>query len=334
MHFQGAFSNNIKQGVWKYYDEKGRLTTAANFTENTLNGEKTFFDDNGTQLVTEYFEQGNFTGNTDYFSPDGSIKARMEIRNQSRTFQAYHSNGTLRFKTVDWKNKKNDTTKVYFSNGQIKEELSFYKNILLAIGTTYSADGTPINNGDFKDGAGRVIRYFDDLSPSSIAMYKAGLKNGIAQFYHANGRIESAGMFARGAKTGVWKYYSPEGELINSIEHRGDEKDDEFTRSFSPDGLAIEKRACSPEFPGGNRGFNRFLKESFDVLDTLKGSEIIVTIELDEYGFSQALKVHSDVLDKAGCTKLAKAIKSVPRCLPAFEEGMPISSTLTQPYRL
>lgn len=331
LHFQGSFNNDLKQGEWAYYNEKEALVTKATYQNGQLHGAKTFFNSAGQISAVEFYENNHPNGRSDFYSEEGLLKASLEQGAAIRNFQAYHPNGKLRFETIDWKNKKNDTTYVFYDNGQTKESLVFYKNILLSIGATYNEAGESVDNGNFKNGAGKVIRYYDDLKPFSVCMYSAGLKSGIGQLYYPNGQIKEAGLFSKGAKTGVWKYYSIEGELIESIEHRGEVKDDEFVKAFSPDGLEIAKQANVPEFPGGSKSFNKYLKAQFENLDYPKGEKVTVTVDLDEFGFVKDIEVFS--ADNKKQEDLSKAVQDFPRCIPAFNEGVPETSTLVQVYR-
>lgn len=331
LHFQGAFQHNLKTGEWNYYNEKNALTTKATYQSGKLHGPKTFFDAKGNVTAVEFYEDGASNGTTEFYNRDGFLKARLKTDATIRNFEAYHANGELRFETIDWKNKKNDTTYVFYENGATKESLIFYKNILLSIGATFNKEGETVDNGTFKDGAGKVIRYYDDLKPFSVCMYSAGLKSGIGQLYYANGQIKEAGLFSKGFKTGVWKYYTIDGELEKSIEHRGEVEDNEFTAEFSPDGLIIGKQANVPEFPGGHKSFSKYLKEQFEGIERKKDEHITITVSLDEFGFSNNIEVFSatNTVEE----ELSTVFKNFPRCIPAFEEGVPMPSTLVQTYR-
>lgn len=331
MHFQGSFEQDAKAGEWSYYNEKGNIVTKASFVKGQTEGSKTYFNKDGKPTATEFYEDGIHTGLTEFFTEEGALKARLKTGKTIRNFQAYHANGSLRFETIDWKNKKNDTTHVFYDNGNTKESLIFYKNILLSIGSTYDKDGNTVDNGTFKDGVGKVIRYYDDMKPFSVCMYRAGLKSGIGQSYYPNGQIKEAGLYSKGFKTGVWKYYKENGELEASIEHRGEVEDREFISEFSPDGLEINKQASVSEFPGGYKSFNRYLKEQFAAIEVDKGTRITLAVDLDEYGFSSGIKVVSNSAELS--ETLEKTIDSFPRCIPAFEEGTPVASSLVQVYR-
>jgi len=330
LHFEGSFADDQKNGKWIYFNDKGVKSTEVLYKNNALDSVAIFYNNAGAKIAQEHFDNGKFTGFTEFFDHNGIISATLITEKHKTTFETFHPNGQLRFLTVNWLNKKNDTTKVYHANGQVKEVLSFYKNILLAVGESYNEDGKEVHNGDFENGKGSVIRYFDNNKISSIANYEAGLKNGIAQFYYSNGKLKEAGMFAKGRKIGVWKYYNEKGELLESKEHRAEEEDMEFHNDFSLVGLDLNKFASVPMFPGGERAFNKFAKENIAAFDYLKNEHAIVLIRLDDLGFVENIEVRSEKLSEEICNGIAKSLANMPRCLPAFQDGISVASTLTQ----
>jgi antitoxin component YwqK of YwqJK toxin-antitoxin module len=332
LHFTGDFINDSKTGEWTFYDEKGNPKTKTVFNRNQVTDYKLYFD-NGHAVAREFYTNGEFNGTTEFFYETGETAAIIQ-KHQNRTeFKSFHKSGQLKFLTVDWKSKKNDTTKVYHSNGQLKEELSFYKNILLAVGKSFDLNGEELNHGNFQDGKGNVIRYYDDGTVKSKASYNSGKKHGIAQFYFQNGQLSATGMFANGAKIGIWKYYDEEGNQLENKEYRGNVEDNEFRIEFSPIGYAIDKVSTSALFPDGDRGFKRYIKDHFENNSLLKNENVIFILDLDELGFVKNASVRCDRLSSEVCTEIEKSLTDLPRCIPAFEEGLPVTSSITQPFK-
>lgn len=332
LHFEGGFINDKKQGAWTFFNEKGEAHTHAHFYNDEIDSLKIYFED-GLKVSQEHFNNGAFTGISEYFYPNGTRSAYLKKGKEKTTYRSFHENGTPKFVTVDWFNKKTDTTKVYYSNGQLKERLSFYKSILLAVGETHNENGAPLKNGNFQNGKGSVIRYYDNGQPKSVANYNAGQKHGIAQFYFDNGQIKEAGMFSKGRKIGIWKYYSESGDLLESVEHRGDFLDEEFINEFSPEGLSINKTEIVALFPGGDRALNKLLKEKTSSFENLKGTQGIFLFDLDEFGFISKIDLRNEALNDSTRLEVIKSLTELPRCIPAFEEGLPVASSLTQPFK-
>lgn len=332
IHFKGVFIDDLKTGEWTFYNEKGSPLTKTIFKQNKVADFKLYFKD-GKAKAREFYSNNRFNGTTEFFYETGETQAVIKTLKNKTEFKSYHQNGQLYFLTVDWKSKKNDTTKVYHDNGQLKEELSFYKNILLAVGESYNAQGEAMDNGNFENGKGSVIRYYDDGIKKSKANYSSGKKHGIALFYHANEQISATGMFLNGAKIGVWKYFDKNGNQLESKEYRGNVEDNEFRKEFSSESFEINKVATTALFPDGDRGFKRFIRDHFEPNNLLKNENVIFIFDLDEFGFVKNASVRCDRLSSELCIEIEKNLVDLPRCIPAFEEGLPVASSITQTYK-
>ncbi|MFY0672615.1 MAG: hypothetical protein JXQ87_04395 [Bacteroidia bacterium] len=332
LHFAGEFIDDSKSGEWTFFDEKGKPITKTVFNGNSISEYKLYYKE-GLPAAREFYSKNEFNGTTEYFYETGETKAIIQKLKNKIEFKYFHKSGKLKFLTVDWKGKKNDTTKVYHNNGQLKEELSFYKNILLAVGKTYSADGQELKHGNFLNGKGTVIRYYDDGNIKSEASYKSGKKQGIAKFYHSNNQLKATGMFANGAKIGIWKYFDDNGSELESKEYRGNIEDNEFRKEFSHEGFKVEKIATTALFLDGDRGFKRYIKDHFEPNNRLKNENVIFIFELDEFGFVKSASVRCDRLSSEVCNEIEKKLIDLPRCIPAFENGLPVASSITQPFR-
>lgn len=335
LHFQGDFKENLKHGLWTYFDEKGRVISKVLYRNGLLDSFKTYFDRKGRKTAQEHYAKGGYSGLTEFFDEEGHLSARLKNDHGFDILEKYHGNGRLKFRTIDWQGKKNDTTRVYHDNGQVKEELVFYKNILLAVKPTYNHEGTPLDNGSFENGKGRLIRYYDNGTKMSETYYSGGVKNGIAQFYHTNGKLKEAGLFNAGHKTGVWKYYNEEGELLPTEEYRKGMADIEFSEEFTSEGLQINPLASAPLFPGGERSFNKFIKDKIGTtLTDHKGENIWLLIDLDEFGFTKSINVRAPFLKDEAKKALMESFGEMPRCVPAFENSVPVPSSISQPFKI
>jgi antitoxin component YwqK of YwqJK toxin-antitoxin module len=331
LNFHGHFASDAKMGTWAFFDEKGHMFTKTTFANNQIDSLVAYYQD-GYKTAHEHFKDGMFTGQTTFFYPNGDVMATLDEKKDRVRLVHYHTNGELKLETVEWLGKKTDTTKVYYPNGQIKESFSFYKNVLLAVGPSYDPNGTELPGGSFLNGKGLVIRYHDNGNTKSTANYDGGLKHGIVQVYHENGQLMSAGMFSKGVRMGMWKHFDDKGNALSPTEHRGNEADDEFSLEFTSSGLKIYKVSLPPQFPGGDKAFGRYFKEKTAALDLPKllGDNAAIVVELDEFGFVQHLDCHAPLLDDMKQKEVEAVLSDFPRCQPAFANGLPIRSSLTQ----
>jgi len=57
----GAYLDGLKEGLWKYYHEIGRLKSAVNYKAGKMHGEKILLSASGKVVKVEYFENGVMT---------------------------------------------------------------------------------------------------------------------------------------------------------------------------------------------------------------------------------------------------------------------------------
>ena len=88
---EGGFKNDLFDGTWNYYDERGVLVGEGEFHDG--DGELTFYDKNGLPARTTRYKQNKKDGAEDYFTPSGQIY-RQIIFKQDR-IQSDQTDSTL-----------------------------------------------------------------------------------------------------------------------------------------------------------------------------------------------------------------------------------------------
>lgn len=68
---EGGFNNDLFDGPWNYYDERGVLVGEGEFHDGT--GEVTFYDKNGRPERTTHYKNNKKDGKEVYYTPSGDI---------------------------------------------------------------------------------------------------------------------------------------------------------------------------------------------------------------------------------------------------------------------
>lgn len=328
LNLSGNFYQNRKNGEWKLYSPKGVLRSAVLFQNDSVKGSLDLYDKTGALATKLFYTNGVPNGNSDWFKNE-HIHHRVVRIEGGKRITSFYPTGEIRSVCTEWHGKQNDTARVFYANGQTKELLVFYRNLLLNVNESWAMDGSPLSKGNLVDGDGLLIRYHDNGTPKSKVFYSKGAKNGIAQFYHENGELAEAGVYDAGRRSGIWKYYAINGELQKEVEFRKNQTDIEFENefSFNDNNLPIEDREAS--FPGGSKAFHKTIKTHLDSLELPKKTQLWLSAELDEYGFAQTGSIEAQLLD--GTKKVLEFdIHKLPRCIPASRGGLPVSSSLVE----
>lgn len=332
LNLSGNFLENRKNGEWKLYSPKGILRSAVIFQNDSVSGSLDLYDKHGALTTKLFYSDGHQNGNSDWYH-DERIHHRVERIEGGKKITSFYPTGEIRSVCTEWHGKQNDTARVFYANGQTKELLVFYRNLLLNIEESWATDGSPLSKGNLVDGDGLLIRYHDNGTPKSKVFYSKGAKNGIAQFYFDNGELAEAGVYDAGRRSGIWKYYSLNGELEKELEFRKNQADIEFENefSFNDKNLPIEDRDAS--FPGGSRAFYKAVKPHLDSMEFPKKTQLWLSANVDELGFAKegSLEVH---LPNGTKETLEFDVKELPRCIPASKGGLPVASSLVEVAKL
>lgn len=72
---EGGFNNDLFDGPWNYYDERGVLVGEGQFKNG--NGEVTFYDKNGHKERTTHYKNNKKDGPEIYYTPTGEISREI-----------------------------------------------------------------------------------------------------------------------------------------------------------------------------------------------------------------------------------------------------------------
>ncbi|MCB0737366.1 MAG: hypothetical protein KDC92_07625 [Bacteroidetes bacterium] len=327
LHMEGEFLNDRKQGLWKFYSKREKLLSTAEYDSGVLSGALTFYDKSDKISNILYFNNGEKTGAFDWYK-NGIKTHSIEPLKGGRKVTSFYHDGKIKSICNEWNGKQNDTARIYYKNGIAKEELVFYRDMLLNVLVSNNANGERITHGNLTDGEGLLIRYFDNGTIRSKVFYSEGLKNGIAQFYHENGELSEAGVYKSGRKSGIWKYFSENGEFKKEQAFRSQEEDFEFDNEFSFSPETEEESSFEAEFPSNNRTVNKLIKEKLNGVDTAQNKATAwLSLKLDDLGFVLASSIIYQPTEGESFT-LPVPAEELPRCIPAYKNGISIASEL------
>lgn len=175
----------------------------------------------------------------------------------------------------------------------------------LWIGKTYTVDGKLKAEGRYADAA-------------------LTLPNGPFVFFHANGKVESKGLYAEGQKTGVWQRYDVWGQPLAE-------------KVYDPEVLAniVYTRAeTMPAYPGGDeRAFVRHVREKVSPIngDKLKG-EVTTSFVVEKNGELTDVKVVGGTQSVFN-DQLVDAVKSTSPWQPGADQGRPVRVQMRVPVQ-
>lgn len=205
---EGVYSNGLKDGYFKHYDEKGNLSKVEKF----VNGE----------LQEDAREVINLEVVTDYY-PDGSIKTvgtyengipegiRREYDKNGTIIKSYvfHSGQMTGEGIIKKDGKKQGSWISYYKDGNIKAKGIYYDNVKTGKWTYYYPNGQVEQTGKYTENGrpdGEWIWYYRSGKVLREENYFNGLKEGLMTEYSENGKSIIQGEYISGTKNGFWFY--------------------------------------------------------------------------------------------------------------------------------
>ncbi|HEY4966421.1 MAG TPA: hypothetical protein VII28_08480, partial [Puia sp.] len=211
---EGQYKSGKKTGLWKYYDEKGRMTSTDTFVNDLLDGSRvyygndnkieleiqfkknernglsTFKDPDGSLLYTIRYDNGIVKGYT-YTGSDGKMVPEITAELGSLQLNSFFQNGKLSRKCQFIDGKVNGTDILYYTTGQMRSQDS-------SICGTYE---------------GMYIENFPNGKPNKKYYYYQGNMHGICRDYNDQGILIKESNFYNGMLNGPSKYFSDSGQL-------------------------------------------------------------------------------------------------------------------------
>ena len=132
-----------KEGIYKAYDDEGRLTEEAMYQNDTLNGLRKIFFENGNVEAEENYTNGIFNG----------------------TYKGFYENSKTELEGNYVKNEMVGVWKRFYPTGQLMEEVMFSANNENGPFVEYHENGKLKAEGNYKDGDNEdgELKLYDEM---------------------------------------------------------------------------------------------------------------------------------------------------------------------------
>lgn len=203
----GVASNNLRQGLWKFFNPKtNTLLAEGNFEAGKREGTWTKYYQNGKKAETAEYRDDKLFGLAQYFDTEGALKKQMVY--QDSVLVGKYTEYFGRAGNPSIIDPKQILVEGQFENGKRSGEwVTFYELGKYAIREFYV-------NG-LREGP--YLEYAPDGSLMAEATYLKGQLNGEYKSYLYS-FIQEVGEYKNGEKIGEWKRYFPETKILEAEE--------------------------------------------------------------------------------------------------------------------
>ena len=218
VRYTGQFKNDKPIGVFKYYDEKGLLTSTMKFNEGSERTDAKHYHPN-----SELMASGAYIGKT-----------------KDSTWHYYDEMAQLRKVETFVQGKVHGSVRTYFRDGSIADKSQFDNGVQVGVWTQYHIAGAKRAEAFFVNGEpdGEMNWYFEDGKPEIKGKYKNGVKHGGWIYFNEDGSIQlqmlyEEGEFVKSAKeNGVFKDYYDDDQVKNEVTWVNGKKNGPFKEYF------------------------------------------------------------------------------------------------------
>lgn len=253
-------STTEKHGKWRFYDFNRVLTEERSYFRDRIHGKQhTFYKnrsvkteaffvfnvpdssykewgENGILLLEGNYLMGSPDGDWNYYYPDGRLKRKEHVSNDTVYLIEQYDNDSLHSAFVQ---NGNGEIKRFYTSGGLKELYTYTNGLKTGPFEERRANGIITVRGYFNEGRkddlwyfygrngevdqvieyhldtlhGRYETYFENGNDKTKGEYKKGEKHGKWSWSVENKNLEMVGNFMDGDQHGEWNYYFSSGEL-------------------------------------------------------------------------------------------------------------------------
>lgn len=203
-----SFINGKPNGTWKYYAKDGGLKSVQSFTDGLPSGtwvsvtpqkQKRMVIShsaiNKPSEVALYYANEVFSQYTEYSYAEGDT-----LRYDSY----YYPNGNIFAYRIRKNMVPNGKQILYHEKGGKFEDFEFKNGKLHRVNGMFSFSGKRYNSGTFREGAGKLFRYYPNGKLFGEENYQGGVKHD-SSFYYDNDIVSAFGRFKEGKPEGYWE---------------------------------------------------------------------------------------------------------------------------------
>lgn len=224
VEFRGAYKNDEPVGEWKYYDEKGNITSEGVFDERgKKNGKWKSYHSNG-KISSEYeYSKGEIDGLYNVYDSTGTLYAAYTYKSGQLKEYTFTIGGKV-IQTAKESGREIPLNDYYF-NGNLRKKGKYVSGKEEGKWEDYNFNGYKSAEYNYKAGVlqGDYTEYHHNGTVKLSVSYTDGQPDGYCKKYYFNGKLSEEGWFVDGKRQGNWITYYADGTLKGQFYYLNDE---------------------------------------------------------------------------------------------------------------
>ncbi|UTW66311.1 tetratricopeptide repeat protein [bacterium SCSIO 12643] len=218
-----------KNGIWKFYDKNGVLSSESSYANGEINGKSKSFYSNGKKYSTTKYVDGLANGLYVQYYKHGQVAMQGNYIDDLEEGQwiSYLSDGTVSSELFYIKGELNGPQKYFNVDGSL-DFIDYYKDGVNTAFELFDTTGASYQKVTITpDSSLYAPEYFTGVALRKFHR-KAKITHGPSSSYYGNGQISVKGNYWNGNETGVWETYYSNGQLKSKGKYIHGDKDGDW----------------------------------------------------------------------------------------------------------
>lgn len=219
-----------KEGLWKFYNSDGVLSSEQRFEENEQEGKQVYYHANGN-VESEYeMVDGLDEGEFKRYYYDGQLRRHGRYVKGDRVGEwfDYFADGTLA-EVEYYVEDKITYQREYNVDGTPNIDMYYVDDLIDHI-VYYKLDGAIADTFYLIGGDGKLDYRFDNGKPQVTGSHLYGYRHGPFKYHEFDGRVSSEGNYVLGELDGEWTYWHENGQKSETVTYIYGEKNGPYKR--------------------------------------------------------------------------------------------------------
>ncbi len=202
-------------GLWKYYNALGYLTSQKHFAKGQTDGDERFFHPDGSLKSLIHHKDDMLDGYYVSFQTNGKFNYLGWYKNDKKEgeWRTYYPDGSIRVKSWFLNNQLDGYQEFYLPNGKKNYEEIYNEGLLAGI-NSYDTSGVLYESCKLTNGNGKLITHYPGGKVKNEMAYLNGSIYDTLVQYFVNGKVRIRSLYIGGKIQGPYREYYPSGKIL------------------------------------------------------------------------------------------------------------------------
>jgi antitoxin component YwqK of YwqJK toxin-antitoxin module len=231
---EGIYTKDGKEGLWKYHDEFGNLSSEENYNkDNQVEGKVTHYYEDGHIKDDANWKAGKREGYACTYHENGQIESEGWYVNgdEQGYWNYYRVNGQLSARKYFMKGDLSGYQQFFDVKGKLGRE-DLYNDKLISKWIYYDSLGIANETIEFDKGNKVYQLHYNNKQTSVSGTYIGGRAHGDFNWYNYSGKLTTKGSYFNDQKNGHWIYYDENGKIDSEGDYYYGKLDGKWTSSL------------------------------------------------------------------------------------------------------